>query len=47
MHTREAPDFWGLHKNVNCAFPLKELQNYKRKFFFGPPQKLAKTQPTF
>ena len=23
MHTREAPDFWGLHKNKNSAFPLK------------------------
>ena len=23
MQTREAPDFWGLHKNKNCAFPLK------------------------
>ena len=22
MHTREAPDFLGLHKNMNCAFPL-------------------------
>ena len=22
MNTREAPDFWGLHKNMNCAFPL-------------------------
>ena len=22
MHTREAPDFWGLHKNMNCEFPL-------------------------
>ena len=22
MQTREAPDFWGLHKNKNCAFPL-------------------------
>ena len=22
MQTREAPDFWGLHKNMNCAFPL-------------------------
>ena len=21
MHTREAPDFWGLHKNMNCTFP--------------------------
>ena len=23
MHTREAPDFLGLHKNMNCAFPLR------------------------
>ena len=23
MHTREAPDFWGLCKNMNCAFPLR------------------------
>ena len=23
MPTCEAPDFWGLHKNMNCAFPLK------------------------
>ena len=22
MQTREAPDFGGLHKNKNCAFPL-------------------------
>ena len=22
MKTGEAPDFWGLHKNMNCAFPL-------------------------
>ena len=22
MHTREAPDFWVLHKNMNFAFPL-------------------------
>ena len=22
MQAREAPDFWGLHKNKNCAFPL-------------------------
>ena len=20
MHTREASDFWGLHKNMNCVF---------------------------
>ena len=24
MHTREATDFWGLHKNMNCAVPLNE-----------------------
>ena len=23
MKTREAPHFWGLHKNMNCAFPLR------------------------
>ena len=28
MHTREAPDFWGLHKNMNCAFPLKLNVNF-------------------
>ena len=22
-YTREALDFWSLHKNKNCAFPLK------------------------
>ena len=22
IDTHEAPDFWGLHKNMNCAFPL-------------------------
>ena len=25
MHTREAPDFWGLHENMNCAFPLTSM----------------------
>ena len=30
MPTREAPDFWGLHKNMNCEFPLKTIEN-KRK----------------
>ena len=24
MQTREAPDFGGLHKNKNCAFPLSK-----------------------
>ena len=23
MQPRKAPDFWGLHKNMNCSFPLK------------------------
>ena len=23
MHTHVAPDFWRLHKNMNCAFPLR------------------------
>ena len=27
MYTREAPDFWALHKNVNCAFPLKSVNS--------------------
>ena len=46
MQTREVPDFWGLHKNTNCVFPLKELRNYKRKLFLRPPKKQAKIQPT-
>ena len=25
MKTRRTPDFWGLHKNKNCAFSLKHL----------------------
>ena len=25
MQTREATDFWGLHKNMNCAFPLNAM----------------------
>ena len=27
MKTREAPDFWGLHKNRNCAFRLTLYRN--------------------
>ena len=30
MHTREAPDFWGLHKNMNCAFPLSLLNRLNK-----------------
>ena len=29
MHTREVPDLWGLHKNMNCAFPLKKLKSFE------------------
>ena len=26
MHTCEAPNYWGLHKNMNCAFPLRSVE---------------------
>ena len=26
MQTREAPDFGGLHKKANCAFPLTTVK---------------------
>ena len=29
MHTCKAPDLWGLHKNMNCAFPLKKLKSFE------------------
>ena len=35
MQTLEAPDFWGLPKNKNCAFPLTSLfiiEKLKRLF---------------
>ena len=25
MQARETPDFWGLHKNRNCVFPLHKV----------------------
>ena len=28
MHTGRAPDFWGLHKKMNCAFPLNEPRSF-------------------
>ena len=31
MLTREAPDFWGLHKNMNCAFPRNYIIINQRK----------------
>ena len=49
MQTREAHDFWGLHKNKNCAFhnklPLRHSQNFDfldlkichRVSFWGAP----------
>ena len=27
MRTCESTDFWGLHKNMNCAFPLTKLSD--------------------
>ena len=35
MQTRKAPDFWGLHKNKNCAFPLKITSFIKLTFSFN------------
>ena len=32
MHTRKAPDFWGLHKNMNCEVPLRT------NFYRTPPR---------
>ena len=40
MHTRKALDFWGLHKNMNCAFPSKlgKIKLLKRsKYCFQHP----------
>ena len=34
MSTREAPDFWGLHKNRNCGCPLAIRDNVKSTKFF-------------
>ena len=33
MQTREAPDFWGLHKNKNCAFPLNKNASFQSRNF--------------
>ena len=38
---------YSLKNRGHVFFYLKELRNYMRKFFLCPPQKLAKTQPTF
>ena len=27
MRTCESTDFWGLHKNMNCAFPLTKVSD--------------------
>ena len=38
MHSREECDFWGLHKNMNCAFPLRtesKLKTHSRKHIHG------------
>ena len=31
MQNREAPDFWGIHKNKNCGFPLRTKRAFKMK----------------
>ena len=31
MQTREVPDFWRLHTNKNCAFPLSKRFGEKYK----------------
>ena len=28
IHTRRAPVFWGLHKKMNCAFPLNQPRSF-------------------
>ena len=28
MKTREAPDFEGLNKNMDCEFPLKQIDSW-------------------
>ena len=33
MHAHEAADFWGLHKNMNSAFPLKSCKQLKISIF--------------
>ena len=33
MQTREAPDFGGLHKNMNCAFPLSLMKINVERFY--------------
>ena len=35
MQTREAPDFRGLHKYKNCAFPLKSVWNTLERRVYG------------
>ena len=42
MQTSEAPDFLGLHKNKNCAFPVTENQ-YVVKDSFSTVEKIRET----
>ena len=37
----------GFFEEINGNKYLKELRNYKRKFFLCPPQKQAEMQPAF
>ena len=35
-------DFWGLHKNMNCAFPLKS-KTYKHEISYKNNRKLSES----
>ena len=45
MDTREAPGFWGLHKNKNCALPLMPIQKFEKEYLLK--QHLSITQSSF
>ena len=49
MHTREAHDFWGLYKNMNCAFPLTMITpciSFSRKSSFMIEKKFSRSKYT-
>ena len=49
MHTREAPDYWGLNKKMNCAFPLTMITpciSFSRKESFMIEKKFSSSKYT-
>ena len=43
---RQTDDFWGLHKNMNCAFPLKDQkQNFRINNIFSAFQNILSGLP--